>query len=106
MTDWLDVDTDGVRRHAGRVEQVRRGVDQAADAAGQVGLHGGALGILCTPLLLPAFAPVEAAGRAAVDAAGESLTGTAHALRRMADTYDAVDEAVTEVVELLQRWQP
>ena len=91
----FSVHTGAMRAHAARVRGVRGGIDAAEDAAASVSLAGGALGLLCTPLLLPALGAVELAGRGAIRGAGGSLQLTADVLGATADAYDAVDDAVS-----------
>jgi hypothetical protein len=90
VTD-IRIVTDGLRKHAGRVEGVSQELDVARSAAAQVSMQGEAYGVLCSPVLVPILGALEAAGIAAISAAAVAVDATAMALRTTASGLDAAD---------------
>lgn len=94
----IDIVTEGLRRHAGRVEGVGDEIANARSAAGQVSLQGEAYGQLCSPILVPILGVLEGAGIVAMTAAASAVDATGGALRVMATSLDIVDEIASGLV--------
>lgn len=94
----IDIVTDGLRRHAGRVEAVGDEIANARSAAGQVSLQAEAYGQLCSPILVPIIGALEGAGIVAMTAAASAVDATGGALRAMATSLDIVDEIAAGLV--------
>lgn len=95
----IDIVTEGLRRHAGRVEEVGDQVSNARSAAGQVSMQADAYGLLCSPILVPVLGVLEGAGILAMTAAASALDATGGALRALATSLDVVDEIASRRVE-------
>jgi hypothetical protein len=94
----IEIVTEGLRRHAGRVEAVGDEVTNARSAASQVSLQGEAYGQLCSPILVPILGVLEGAGIVAMTAAASAVDATGGALRAMATSLDIVDEIASGLV--------
>ncbi len=105
MTDGFGVHTDAMRQHAGRLNGVVEQITVAQEAAAQATISGTtAYGILCSPLLLPLMGGIEAMGHAAIGTANTVVAATSESIVAMADTYDAVDDAVDGLLsEILEK---
>ena len=90
----VDVDTDVLLQHAGRVQLVADSVARAASAARAVDLHDGVFGILCA-FLPPIFAGAEISTGDATTAARDALDATTDGVRAMARDYADVDSGVS-----------
>jgi len=91
------VDTEVLRRHAARVQQVASDLATAKAAAATTSLHGGAFGLLCS--FLPSIVQgVDAAARQAVSAVHDASDATVDQLGAMARSIDAVDERVQDAL--------
>lgn len=89
----VGVDTEVVRRHALRVQQVADDIATAQSAAGTTNLHGGAFGVLCS--FLPLFvSSVDQAAREALDAVKLATDATVTGLGNMAREFEATDDRV------------
>jgi hypothetical protein len=95
----IDVITDGIRTHAGRVDAVADMIYDARSAAGEVSLRGEAYGLLCSPIIVPILGTLEMAGLASIAASGVAVAATADALRAMAGSLDIVDGIASNLVE-------
>ncbi|SDG24085.1 Excreted virulence factor EspC, type VII ESX diderm [Lentzea fradiae] len=91
----FNVHTIAMREHAGRLDGVAEQIGVAQQAAAQATISGStAYGILCSPIMLPLMGSIEAAGHAAIATAKTVVAATSAGVTGMADTYDAVDEAI------------
>jgi hypothetical protein len=88
----IKVDTGALRRHASSVDDVAGAVRTAQNAARHVRLGGAAYGQLCQALPVMLEPLHDLADRVIAEALS-SLDETAYALRAVARSYDAVDEA-------------
>ncbi|GAA4620095.1 type VII secretion target [Saccharopolyspora hordei] len=103
MTDGFGVHTDEMRAHAEKLRGVADEVGVAQDAAGEASLGGTeAYGILCSPILTPLMGVVEAGGMAAIAAARGAVEATSVGIKGMADGYDEVQQAVSELFEKIR----
>jgi len=97
VSGGFHVDTEVLRRHGSRVDQVAADVHSARSAAGATDLHGGAFGLLCS--FLPAtVGGVDGAAREAIAAVHQGARDAVDGLGGMARDFDAVDERVQEVL--------
>lgn len=104
MVDGFGVHTGEMRDHAGRLNAVVDRIDVAKDAATQATISGStAYGILCSPLLLPLMGAVEAMGHTAISTARGVVSATAEGITGMANTYDEVEKAITEVMGNIEK---
>lgn len=99
----IDVVTDGIRRHAGRIEAIGDDITTARAAAGQVSMNSEAYGKLCSPILVPVLAVLETAGIAAMTVGAGAVDMTAGALRTMATSLDVVDEIASRRMQGVRR---
>jgi methyl-accepting chemotaxis protein len=93
MTGYT-VHTQAVRAHARKLDALHGDVNEAVGAAVTT-LNPAAFGVLCS-FLYPAAAMSEVRGIAAIEQIGSTLQGLAAAVRKVADGYDNVDQAVEE----------
>lgn len=100
MSGGFQVDTAGMRAHAGRLDHVSQSGADATEAANTVACNGEAFGILCS-FVGAALLPVQQAGYLQAKLAQESVKGTAAGVRAMADGYDLVDQAVEKALKKL-----
>jgi len=97
MSGGFEVDTEVLRRHGARVEQVASDVRTAQSATGSTDLHGGAFGVLCS--FLPAIVGgVDSAAREALAAMHEASDGVVRELGSMARSFEQVDERVEQLL--------
>ena len=96
MSEFV-VDTEALRAHAGKLDQIAADGADATEAAGQVTCNGDAFGILCS-FVGAMLEPVEQSGIAEASAAQRSVTATASNMRGMATAYDTADEKVHELM--------
>lgn len=101
----FNVHTAAMRDHAGRLDGIVEQIGVAQQAATQATISGTtAYGILCSPILLPLMGSIEAAGHAAIATARTVVAATSAGVTGMADTYDAVDAAVSgELHKLVEK---
>lgn len=93
--DAIAVDTEVLRRHGVRVQQVTSDLATARAAAATTGLHNGAFGLLCS--FLPSIVQgVDDAARQAISAVHEASDAAVGELGSMARSIDAVDERVQD----------
>lgn len=91
----FNVHTVAMRDHARRLDGVVEQIGVAQQAAMQATISGTtAYGILCSPILLPLMGSIEAMGHAAIATSKTVVAATSVGVDGMADTYDAVDQAV------------
>ncbi|SCL44896.1 Excreted virulence factor EspC, type VII ESX diderm [Micromonospora citrea] len=97
--DGIRVDTDGLTRHAARLDRRADSLDTARQAGQHVRLGAEAYGQLCAivPVLLDGVAQTLVQG---IDTAAGSVRDTADRLRTGADRYRAAD---TRAEQSLQR---
>ncbi|MCC2307976.1 type VII secretion target [Cellulomonas chengniuliangii] len=95
--DAMVVDTEVLRRHAARVQQVASDLATAKAAAATTSLHSGAFGLLCS-FLPPIVQGVDDAARQAISAVHEASDAAVGELGSMARSIDAVDERVQEAL--------
>jgi hypothetical protein len=91
MTD-IAVVTEGLRKHAARVEAVGEDIYDARSAAGQVSMQSEAYGQLCSPILVPVLGLLESAGIASMTVGALAVQATGGAVRAMAASLDIVDD--------------
>lgn len=87
------VDTDAMRQHASKLEQVKSTVDVAIDAGKTTMLDVKAFGVLCAFLAPPAIA-IQGAGLAGIGALSLGLQAQSTGITAVADGYDTAEEAV------------
>lgn len=97
MSTRIAIDTELLRQHAGRVEQVGRDVGVARDAAGSLDLGGGAFGLMCAFLVPPAVA-VSSVAQAAIASAQRMVERSATELRGVAADFTAQEDRVEETL--------
>lgn len=103
MGDGFGVHTDEMRAHAKNVEAVAQQLKVAVDAAHTVSMPSDAYGILCSPLLVPLISALESVGVTTLDTGAAATGATATGIRAMADGYDAVDQAVHDALNEVER---
>ena len=86
------VSADGLRTHAGHLEDASSAVDLAKDAVGTVHLDMHAFGLMCSALI-PIISGHEQDASAAVTSIGSLLSRSGAGMRQMADDYDGSDTA-------------
>lgn len=91
----FQVDTEVLRRHGLRVDQVTADLGAVQQAAATTDLHGGAFGVLCG-FLPPFVSGTDSAAREAITAVRDATEQTAADLRAMAGAYDRVDDQVAD----------
>jgi len=102
VSSELVLDTEVLRRHAGRVRSLGSDVGAARSAVGSADLHGGAFGVLCS--FLPSI--VSGAARASQDAIVEldgAVSAASTGLTGMAASFEASDERVALALRALTR---
>ncbi|WP_017973419.1 type VII secretion target [Actinopolyspora halophila] len=101
--DGFGVNTDEVRAHAKRLQDVTDQIGTAQDAAGQVSLNGAdAYGMLCSPILTPLIGSIEVQGMAAIGTANAAVEATATGVDVAAKAYDEVDQQISEILQSVQ----
>jgi hypothetical protein len=92
MTQFT-VDVTQLRQHAADVRQIAGSVDQAADAANEVGIGGlDIYGLLCSALIVPALHGFFGDAVDLVEKAGELTDAYADGLEANSDVYEEVDK--------------
>ena len=86
----FDLDTAQLRAAGREARAVADRVDAARQASGAA-LPGNAFGLMCSPLLLPAYTVVQSVADALLAAAGSALERGAADLDLVAADFDAVD---------------
>ncbi|MGA3490429.1 hypothetical protein ACK8GG_20750 [Micromonosporaceae bacterium DT55] len=99
----IDVAVDGLRRHAGRIEEISDEITYARAAAAQVAVETDAYGKLCAPILLPTLNLLEERGLRAMRVAAAMVDATAGGVRRMAGGLDVADSFASRAVEEVRR---
>lgn len=89
------VDADGLRTHAGHLEDASSAVDLAKDAVSTVHLDLNAFGLMCAGLI-PFVSGHEHAASDAVASIGSLLSRSAAGMREMAADYDGSDAAAEQ----------
>ena len=102
MVEQIAVDADLLRTHAVRVEQGGAEVKVGADAAGSVDLGGGAFGVLCGFLVLPAQL-VSFAGQSVVSSAGQLVDRAAVQVRGWAGDVEEQEQQIAQEIARLER---
>jgi type II secretory pathway component PulM len=98
----FEIDSEVLRRHSARVDQVAGDIRTAQQAAGTTDLNGGAFGILCG--FLPGIVSGnDTAARDAIAAVHEAAEQTVTGLRAMAAAYDDTDQRVEERMRRIAR---
>lgn len=100
--DGFHVDTEILRRHATRVEQVAGDIASARSAALSTDLTGGAFGVLCS-FLPPIVAGTDQAAREAISAVCDATDAAVAELGAMARSLDEADTAVESRLESIAR---
>ncbi len=96
-----DVNTDGIRSHAGHVGSIASGVTEAVDAANSTRIGDHSFGILCA-WLAPAFHSMESSATTAFSKVGTNLTYADTALGDMAADYDDHDAQAADLFHSLE----
>jgi hypothetical protein len=92
MTQFT-VDVTQLRQHAADVRAIAQSVDQAGDAANEVGIGGlDIYGLLCSALIVPALHGFFGDAVDLVKKAGELTDAYADGLEANSDVYDEVDK--------------
>ncbi|MGH8961718.1 MAG: type VII secretion target [Jatrophihabitantaceae bacterium] len=92
MTQFT-VKTDLLRAHASDVRHIATAVDQAADAANEVGIGGiDAYGAICSGLIVPALELFFGDAVGLVRKAGDLTDAYADGLEANSDVYESVDQ--------------
>ena len=86
----IDLDTAQLRAAGREARAVADRVDAARQPPGAA-LPGNAFGLMCSPLLLPAYTVVQSVADALLAAAGSALERGAAGLDLVAADFDAVD---------------
>ena len=97
----IAVDAEILLAHAGRVEQVAADVHEGLSAAASTDLAGGAFGVLCGFLMVPATA-ASFAGRSAISSAEQLVSRAAGQVRGWSADAQAVDQAACDAVASLR----
>ncbi|MGH3930416.1 MAG: type VII secretion target [Pseudonocardiaceae bacterium] len=82
-----------IRGHARSIRGLADRIDPARQAAGQALPSPMAFGLLCGPILLPAYQVVVGVAERVIAGAESQLAATAQALTSTAQSYDDVDRA-------------
>ncbi|MBB6334979.1 type VII secretion target [Schaalia hyovaginalis] len=90
MTD-IDISTDILRTAAYQADSAASQINTARIAAGQA-LADNAFGLMCSPLLLPLYAPFAAAADAMMSSAASAVSSAAANLRETADDFEDHDD--------------
>jgi len=93
-----EVLTDELGTHAGKVDGLAERLQTAVDAARQVSMSNGAFGVICQPFAMM-LDPFEQMGIRALEAAKESVSGTAGNVRTASTAYEGQDEGVGQAVK-------
>ena len=86
------VSAEGLRTHAGHLEDASSDVDLAKDAVGTVHLDVHAFGLMCSALI-PIVSGHEHTASDAVTSVASLLSRSAAGMREMANDYDGSDAA-------------
>ncbi len=95
----IKVDTNEVRQHARRIDAHADGVMEAHSAAKQVSMDDNAYGVICSFLPKYWINDLENSASQGIGAGTELLTGSAQALRVLADNLDEADRAAAEKIK-------
>jgi len=98
--DGYEVLTDELGTHAGKVDGLAERLQTAVDAARQVSMDNSAFGVICQPFALM-LDPFERMGVQALEAAKESVSGTAGSVRTAATKYEGQDEGTAQAVKTM-----
>ncbi|MCW2792166.1 MAG: hypothetical protein JWO76_1264 [Nocardioides sp.] len=93
MSGEIDVVTDAMRSHAGRLDQIASHGYEGVQAGQGITASGDAFGIMCS-FIGAALQPVAQAGVATTAVAVGSIGATATQVRAVAKIFDEVDEVV------------
>ena len=94
MTQFI-VDPAQLKDHATEVRQIAKGVDQASDAAGEVGIGGvDGYGLICSPILIPALHIFFGDAGALVKATADFGDGMSEGLESNSDVYSGIDKEI------------
>jgi hypothetical protein len=101
MTQFT-VKTDLLRAHATDVRHIATAVEQAADAANEVGIGGiDAYGLICSGLIIPGLQAFFADAVGLVKKAGDLTDAYADGLEANSDIYEDVDEDAQSTLKKL-----
>ncbi|GAB3567158.1 type VII secretion target [Amycolatopsis endophytica] len=93
-----EVLTDELGTHAGKVDGLADRLQTAVDAARQVSMDNGAFGVICQPFAM-LLDPFEQMGIQALEAAKESVSGTAGNVRTAVTKYEGQDEGTRQALK-------
>ena len=96
-----DVNTDGIRAHAGHVRTIGTGVSEAIEAATSTRIGDHSFGILCG-WLAGDFHGMESEATTAFSKVGANLSYADTALTDMAADYDEQDAAAADLFKSLR----
>jgi uncharacterized protein YukE len=97
MAEKITIDPDLLRTHAARVEQVAGDVAMARDAAGSINLGGGAFGLMCNFLVLPATV-VSTMAQSALLSAGSMVQRSATEIRAVATDFETTEGDIEQTI--------
>jgi hypothetical protein len=103
MAGEIRVDTTVLRNGANDAEAVSDAIGMALDASAAA-LAPNAFGLLCSPLLLPAYTIIQSAADLTMGAAADGIRRSAANLRVVANGLDeAEDLSVTDIARMAGR---
>jgi hypothetical protein len=89
---------DELGNHAGKVDGFADRMKTAVDAAQQVTMDNSAYGVICQPFAMM-LDPFEQMGVRALQAASDSINGTAGKVRDAASAYQAQEDATADAIK-------
>ncbi|GAA3887226.1 hypothetical protein GCM10022243_59990 [Saccharothrix violaceirubra] len=92
MSEGYEVLVEELRGHADRLRGIKDTLDQALDAAGQVGLSGAAYGKICM-MLPPMMTLIGSAGVSSIAECANAVDATVTGVRVTATDYEGVEQA-------------
>lgn len=101
MPKQIAIDSDTLRSHASRVNQIGDDIDLASAAAGQVAIPGDAFGVMCS-FMVPGSVAISMAGKSVIDSAAGLVHRAADQVRAWAADQDAADQKAAEHVTKIQ----
>lgn len=101
----LTVDTGAMRAHARALQATVDGLREGSDAASSMLLPDTSFGILCA-FLVPMVNGIQAIAATGVEATAGAVAAEQEAIRATATAYDAIDEAVHDVLRTFTELLP
>ncbi|KQP64091.1 type VII secretion target [Nocardioides sp. Leaf285] len=97
----IDVTLGEMRAHASHLDVIAETATEGVDAGRAVSIHGDAFGLLCA-FIGEALEPVQSVGVDSAKAAVAGVSGTADAVRGLADIFGWTDDVVNDLFNVFK----